>query len=54
MNKKDYWDPMYEDSLNLLAKLPEIATYIYVTYQEMVSDSIQLLANPDFGANLHL
>ncbi len=29
MKKSDYWDPMYEDSLNLLAKLPEIATYIY-------------------------
>jgi len=29
INKSDYWDPYYEDSLNLLAKLPEIATYIY-------------------------
>ena len=26
INKKDYWDPMFEDVLNLLAKLPEIAT----------------------------
>ncbi|MGB0929842.1 MAG: citrate (Si)-synthase [Chitinophagales bacterium] len=29
INKKDYWDPMYEDSLNLIAKLPHIAAYIY-------------------------
>jgi citrate synthase len=27
--KTDYWDPTYEDSLNLLAKLPGIAAYIY-------------------------
>ena len=25
----DYWDPTYEDSLDLLAKLPEIGAYIY-------------------------
>ena len=25
----DYWDPTYEDALNLLAKLPEIAAFIY-------------------------
>ncbi|NOY76972.1 MAG: citrate (Si)-synthase [Calditrichaeota bacterium] len=29
MNKMDYWDPAYEDMLNLLAKLPQIAAYIY-------------------------
>ncbi|MBC8344597.1 MAG: citrate (Si)-synthase [Bacteroidetes bacterium] len=29
LKKFDYWDPTYEDSLNLLAKLPEIASYIY-------------------------
>lgn len=29
INKKDYWDPVYEDSINLLAKLPEIAAFIY-------------------------
>ncbi len=29
MNKMDYWDPAYEDALNLLAKLPQIAAYIY-------------------------
>ena len=29
MKKTEYWDPMYEDSTNLMAKLPEIAAYIY-------------------------
>ncbi|MFC2114679.1 citrate (Si)-synthase [Bacteroidota bacterium] len=29
LKKNDYWDATYEDSLNLLAKLPEIAAYIY-------------------------
>lgn len=29
LNKMDYWDATYEDSLNLLAKLPQIAAYIY-------------------------
>lgn len=29
MKKDDYWEPMLEDSLNLTAKLPSIAAYIY-------------------------
>ncbi|MGA7828651.1 MAG: citrate (Si)-synthase [Geobacteraceae bacterium] len=29
MKKSDYWDPMYEDCCNLMAKLPTIAAYIY-------------------------
>jgi citrate synthase len=29
INKKDYWDPTYEDISNLLARLPRIAAYIY-------------------------
>ena len=29
MNKNDYWDVTYEDSLNLIAKLPVVAAYIY-------------------------
>ena len=29
MNKMDYWDPMFEDCSNLLARLPQIAAYIY-------------------------
>ncbi|HOZ82519.1 MAG TPA: citrate (Si)-synthase, eukaryotic [Bacteroidia bacterium] len=35
MNKKDYWDPMYEDVMNLIARLPRIAAYIYrSTYKD--------------------
>ena len=29
LKKTEYWDPMYEDTLNLIAKLPRIAAYIY-------------------------
>jgi citrate synthase len=29
IGKMEYWDPTYEDALNLLAKLPEIAAFIY-------------------------
>ena len=29
MTKMDYWDPMYEDACNLMAKLPAIGAYIY-------------------------
>ncbi len=29
INKKDYWLPVVEDTLNLIARLPRIAAYIY-------------------------
>jgi citrate synthase len=29
MKKNDYWDPMYEDACDLLARLPEVAAFIY-------------------------
>ncbi len=29
INKKDYWDYIYEDSMNLIARLPRVAAYIY-------------------------
>jgi len=50
INKMDYWDPMYEDSLNMLAKLPEIATYIY---SKLYRDGKRIQSNPnlDFGGN---
>ncbi len=50
INKKDYWDPMFEDSLNLLAKLPEIATYIYAKLYRN-GERIQSNPNLDFGGN---
>lgn len=50
INKNDYWDPMYEDSLNLLAKLPEIATYIYA---KLYHGGKRVHTNPnlDMGGN---
>ncbi len=29
ISKYDFWDPMFEDGMNLLAKLPSLAAYIY-------------------------
>jgi len=29
INKNDYWDPTYEDGMNLLARMPGIAAYIF-------------------------
>jgi citrate synthase len=50
MRKQDYWDPMYEDALNLLAKLPEIATYIY---SKVYRGGKTIESHPflDFGGN---
>jgi citrate synthase len=50
INKMDYWDPMYEDSLNLLAKLPEIGSYIYA---KLYRDGKRIQSNPnlDMGGN---
>ena len=44
ISKMDYWDPTYEDALNLLAKLPPLAAFIYrLKYK---NDSI-IPADPD-------
>ncbi|NJC27369.1 citrate (Si)-synthase [Neolewinella antarctica] len=29
LSKSDYWDAVYEDSMNLIARLPRVAAYIY-------------------------
>jgi citrate synthase len=29
MSKTEYWDSVYEDSMNLIARLPQLAAYIY-------------------------
>ncbi len=29
ISKVDYWDPIYEDTLNIIARLPHVAAYIY-------------------------
>jgi citrate synthase len=50
LHKLDYWDSTYEDSLNLIAKMPEIATYIYA---KLYRDGKRIQSNPylDFGGN---
>ena len=49
--KKDaYWEPMLEDSMNLIAKLPEIAAYIY-RLKYMGSNFIPPDPKLDWGAN---
>jgi citrate synthase len=50
ISKMEYWDPTYEDSMNLLAKLPEIAAYIYrMKYKN--NNIIKPNPDLDFGAN---
>jgi citrate synthase len=50
MSKMEYWDPMYEDAMNLLAKLPEIAAHIY---RMKYKNNRIIASNPelDLGAN---
>ncbi len=50
MGKMDYWDPTYEDALNLIAKLPQIAAFIYrLKYKD--GDIIAPDPSLDFGGN---
>jgi citrate synthase len=50
MSKMDYWDPAFEDAMNLLAKLPQIAAYIYrMKYRG--DTIIPPDTNLDFGGN---
>jgi len=50
LKKNDYWDSMYEDACDLLAKLPEIAAFIY-RYKYKNGDVIPGNYDLDFGAN---
>jgi len=50
MSKMDYWDPMYEDAMNLIAKLNTIAAFIYrLKYKN--GDIIKPDYNLDYGKN---
>lgn len=50
INKKDYWDPTYEDAMNLIARLPRVAAYIYRrTYKN--SEHIEPDPKLDWAAN---
>ncbi len=44
INKKEYWDPMYEDAMTLIARLPRIAAYIY---RRMYKKGKHIEPNPD-------
>ena len=50
MNKMDYWDPTYEDAINLISKMPIISAYIY---NKLYQDDVTCYQDPtlDFGAN---
>jgi citrate synthase len=50
ISKMDFWDPMYEDCTNLLARLPAIGAYIY---RLKFKDDDIIAPNPelDFGGN---
>ena len=50
ISKKQYWDPMYEDIMNVIARLPRIAAYIY---RRTYKDSVHIEPDPklDWGAN---
>ena len=50
LSKMEYWDPMYEDAMNILAKLPLIASYIYrKSYKN--DEHIPPDPNLDWGGN---
>ena len=50
MSKVDYWNPTFEDALNLIAKLPRIASYIYRRNYHN-EDYIEPLKGSDWSAN---
>ncbi len=50
MNKSEYWDATYEDAMNLIARLPRVAAYIYRrSYHE--STHIQPNVSLDWAGN---
>ncbi len=50
MNKSEYWEATYEDSMNLIARLPRIAAYIYRRVYHN-GDHIAPDPNLDWGGN---
>lgn len=51
MNKKEFWDPTYEGVMDLLARIPRIAAYIYRrTYHD--GDHIEPDSSLDWAGNL--
>ena len=50
LNKTEYWDPTYEDAMNLIARLPRVAAYIY-RRSFFGGDHISPDSTLDWGAN---
>ena len=50
VSKKEYWDATYEDSMNLIAKLPRLAAYIY-RRKYRNGEHIEPNPNLDWAAN---
>jgi citrate synthase len=50
MKKNDYWDPMFEDASDLVARLPRIAAFIY-RHKYKNGDIIPAKPGLDMGAN---
>jgi citrate synthase len=50
MKKNDHWDPMFEDATDLVARLPQIAAFIY-RYKYKNGDIIPAKPGLDLGAN---
>jgi citrate synthase len=51
VNKKEYWSYAYEDSMNLIARLPRVAAYIY---RRKYKNGVHIEPDPklDWAANL--
>ena len=51
ISKKEYWDYTYEDSMNLIARLPRVAAYIY---RKKYKGGVHIEPDPklDWAANL--
>jgi citrate synthase len=50
MNKKDYWEAVFDDSMDLIARLPRVAAYIY-RRKYKGGDHIQPNGLLDWGGN---
>ena len=50
MTRDEYWEPMLEDSLNLTAKLPSIAAFIY-SLKYKSGEFVEPKSDLDWGAN---
>lgn len=50
ISKKDHWDYVYEDSMNLIARLPRVAAYIY---RKKYKNNVHIEPDPklDWAAN---